>query len=290
MTAKTATVFGATGTAGGGVMRKLLEDGWNVRAATSNRQGDKAKTAAECGAELVEADLNDRASIRKVIEGVDAVYLSGPSLLNRWDIGQAVHGINVADAVREVEPGHFVYQSALVSDARGILSVGSKRAIEERIAELQLGATIMRPGWFLDNFLNYFPVNEQDGTLIIAMALPLDKKHGLICAEDIGRAAVAVMNNPAKHRDAEIDLVCDIKSFAEMADIVGEEMNMSVQPIEVPLAAIDEQWPEGTDLYRWLSTRTYEDSTADLEALIGTPTSCRAWMKEHLIPTLMVKA
>jgi len=290
MTAKTATVFGATGTAGGGVMEKLLENGWNVRAVTSNRHGDKAKAISGSGAEVVEADLNDRASIRKVIDGVDAVYLSGPSLLNRWDIGQAVHGINVADAVREVEPGHFVYQSALVGDARGVLSVGSKRAVEERIAELQLGATIVRPGWFLDNFLNYFPVNEQDGTLIIAMALPLNKKHGLICSDDIGRAAVAVLNNPEKHRDAEIELVCDIKSFAEMAAIVGEEMGMPVQPVEVPLSAIEEQWPEGTDLYRWLSTRTAEDSTTDLEALIGKPTSCREWMKKNLIPTLKVKA
>src|SRR5579862_873456 len=142
---KTITVFGATGTAGGGAMRHLTAAGWTVRAVTRDVTSEKARKAAARGAELVAADLSDRAQIRKVIEGVDAVYLSGPSLTNRWDIGQAVQGINVADAAAEVGVKHLIYQSALVAGGRGVLSVGSKRAIEERIAELELPATITRP-------------------------------------------------------------------------------------------------------------------------------------------------
>lgn len=286
MAGKTVTIFGATGTAGGGVMRKLIEAGWNVKAVTRDSHGDKARAIAGSGATIVEANLDDRATIRSAIEGSDAVYLSGPSLLNRWDIGQAVHGINVADAVREVGNDHLVYQSALVGDARGVLSVGSKRAIEERIAELQLNATILRPGWFMDNFLNYFPVTEKDGQLVIAMAMPVDKENGLICADDIGRAAVAVMADPAAFTGAEIDLVSDVKSFGQMTAIIGEEMGKQAVPVEVPLAAIEEQWPEGTDLYRWLSTRPTQDSPDQLRTLIGEPTSFRAWVKAVLAPAL----
>lgn len=286
MANKIVTVFGATGTSGGGAMRELVKAGWQVRAVSRDAQGDKAKAAAEAGAEIVTADLNDRASIRAVIEGADAVYLAGPSLTNRWDIGQAVQGINVADACAEVRPQHLVYQSALIGDARGVLSVGSKRAIEERIAELELPVTILRPGWFMDNFLNYFPISEQDGKLVVAMAMPVAKSNGLVSATDIGRAAAAVIVGGAEHVGREIDLVADVKSFGEMAQIIGEEVGKPAVPVEVPLDAIAANWPEGLGLYKWLSTRTAEDSPEALTALIGTPISFRDWVRQNLAPKL----
>lgn len=289
MAGRTVTVFGGTGTSGGGVTRSLVEAGWTVRAVSRDIASDKARATAAAGAELVAADLNDRATIRAAIEGSEAVYLAGPSLLNRWDIGQAVHGINVADAVAEVRPKHFIYQSALVGDARGVLSVGSKRAIEERIAELELPITILRPGWFMDNFLNYFPVDMKDGALIVAMAIPSDKANGLISADDIGRAAVAAFSDPAKYIGAEIDLVSDVKSVAEMAQIIGEEVGLPGVAVEVPLAVIAEHWPEGLGLYKWLSTRSTQDSTDSLTALIGNPTDFRSWVRAHLAPTLKQK-
>lgn len=286
MVGKTVTVFGATGTAGGGVMRQLLAAGWTVKAVTRDASGSKARAIAGSGAQIVEANLDDRASIRAAIAHSDAVYLSGPSLLNRWDIGQAVHGINVADAVREVGNDHLIYQSALVGDAHGVLSVGSKRAIEERIAELQLRTTILRPGWFMDNFLNYFPITEEDGKLVIAMAMPVGKENGLICADDIGRAAVAVMADAKAFTGSEIEVVSDVQSFGGMAAIIGEEMGKPAVPVEVPIAAIEEHWPEGTDLYRWLSTRPTQDSADELHALIGETTSFRQWVRTVLVPRL----
>jgi len=289
MSQKVVTVFGATGTSGGGVTRQLVAAGWRVRAATRDAAGDKARRIAGTGAEPVVADMDDRASVRAAIEGADAVYLAGPSLANRWDIGQAVQGINVADAVAEVRPPHFVYQSALVSDARGVLSVGSKRAIEERIAELELPATILRPGWFMDNFLNHFPIEEKDGALVIAMAIPVDKANGLVSAEDIGRAAAVVVSDRDAHVGRDYDLVSDIRSPAGMAAAIGIEMGKPAVAVEVPLAAIEQVWPEGLGLYKWLSGRTREDSTADLVALVGTPIDFAQWVRAHLAPVLRAK-
>jgi uncharacterized protein YbjT (DUF2867 family) len=289
MTGKTVAVFGATGTSGGGVARELVAAGHKVRAITRDIAGDKAKAMAGQGAELVVADLNDRSTIRRAIEGVDAVYLAGPALANRWDIGQAVQGINVADACAEVRPAHFIYQSALAGDARGVLSVGGKRAIEERIAELDLPATILRPGWFMENFLKYFPIERQDGKLIVAMAMPSEKEFGLISAEDIGRVAVAVINNPVKYIGAEIDLVSDVLSVAGMAGVIGDEVGIAAVAVEVPLEAIEQFWPEGLGLYRWLSTRTTRDSTDALSRVIDEPVGFRAWVRDNLAPTLKAR-
>jgi uncharacterized protein YbjT (DUF2867 family) len=158
MSAKRITIFGATGTSAGAVARKFLDAGWHVRAVTRDKESAKALKIGGLGADLVSGDLDRRLSLHQSMEGADAVYFAGPSLGSRWDVGQAAQGINAVDAAAEVGIGHFIFQSALVSSARGVLSVGSKRAIEERLAELPLRSTILRPTLFMDNFVTYFPL------------------------------------------------------------------------------------------------------------------------------------
>lgn len=286
MKSGTITVFGGTGTAGGGVVRAMLGAGWVVRAVTRDASSDKARAIEALGAKAVVADMEDRQALRRAIEGSDAVYLSGSSLQDRWDVGQAVQGIMVAETVREVGTGHFIYQSAQVAGSRGVLSVGSKRAIEERIAEIHLGATILRPAWFMDNFLTYFPVTENEGTLTVAMALPTEVPLALVCSDDIGRAAAAVLSDADAYRDAEIDLVADVGSTAQMAAIIGEVMGKPAMAVEVPMTAIEEHWPQGVDLYKWLAGKPAENDTAALARLIGTPTGFRQWAEDKLAPVL----
>jgi len=284
---KTAVVFGATGVAGSAVVASLLKNDWQVRAVSHNPKGDKARTISEMGAEVVEANLDKRSSIVEVVKGVDAVYLSGPSLQNRWDIGQAAQGINVVDGLLEAgDTKHFIYQSALTSDARGVLSVGSKRAIEERIAEVEIPATISRPGLFMDNFLTFLKPQRQGDKLIMALPLPLDKNLGLISSRDIGEAAAAILSDPGQHVGGEYDLVSDIISFKEMAAIVSEELGETVHPIQVSFEALEAQWPEGVSLYRWLSGREYKDSTQGLRRLTGRVTNFREWARDNLLPII----
>ena len=287
MTTKKITIFGATGTSAGGAMREFLKAGWDVKAVTRDVSSEKAQAAAALGATLVTADLQDRATIRAAIEGADTVYFSGASLGNALDIGQAVEGINVADAVAEVGVGHYIYQSALVqSSARGYLSLGSKRAIEERIAELALPATITRPSLFMDNFLTYFPVQESEGALQIAMALPADKPQGMVCAEDIGRAALAVASAPEQYIGQDIDLIADTVTFSGMAKIIAEAAGKPCNAFTVPFEALEEHWPQGVGLYKWLSTDTADYDAAALGQLIGKPIDFCAWVERYLKPTL----
>lgn len=265
-------------------MRHLLAQGINVRAVTRDPRSDVARQIASHGADPVAGDLHDRASVRNAIEGVDAIYFAGPSLGNRWDIGQAVQGINAVDAAIEVGISHYVFQSALAADARGVLSIGSKRAIEERLAELPLRTTILRPGFFMENLQRFFVPVEKDGELIFAIPIPPDKENGLIAAEDIGRAAAAVIADPDRFAGAEISLISDVGSPAQMAAILGDEMKCPARAVYIPLDDIKRDWPQGFDDLNWLGTRTTEDSPADLTAVIGQTTSFRDWARDTFVP------
>lgn len=72
--AKTIAVTGATGVQGGSVARKMLEEGWTVRAITRNTTSDAAKKLAEQGAEVVQASFDDESSLVKAFE----VYAPSP--------------------------------------------------------------------------------------------------------------------------------------------------------------------------------------------------------------------
>jgi uncharacterized protein YbjT (DUF2867 family) len=55
-------VFGATGSQGGAVARRLLDRGFRVRALTRDPQKPEAQALAEQGAEVVQGDMDDRSS------------------------------------------------------------------------------------------------------------------------------------------------------------------------------------------------------------------------------------
>lgn len=282
--AGTIAVFGATGTSGGAVMRHLVDAGHQVRAVTRDPDGAAGRRAASLGANAIAGDLDDRASIRRAIEGADTIYFAGPSLSNRWDIGQAVQGINAVDAAIEVGIGHYIFQSALAADARGVLSIGSKRAIEERLAELPLRTTILRPGFFMENLLRFFIPTQVDGALTFAIPIPPDKENGLIAADDIGKAAAAVIADPDRYVGKEIKLVSDVGSPASMAQILGEELGCPARPMHIPLEDIAAQWPQGYDDLNWLSTRATQDDSSELTAIIGKTKSFREWTVDTFIP------
>jgi uncharacterized protein YbjT (DUF2867 family) len=71
---KTIVVTGATGLQGGAVTRHLLKEGWQVRALTRKPDSTKARALAALGAEVVQVDTGDPASLRPAFEGAHGVY------------------------------------------------------------------------------------------------------------------------------------------------------------------------------------------------------------------------
>jgi uncharacterized protein YbjT (DUF2867 family) len=74
---KTIVVFGATGAQGGGLVRAILNDPnseFTVRAVTRDANSDKAKELVRLGAEVVTADVNDVASIKRALTGAYGAF------------------------------------------------------------------------------------------------------------------------------------------------------------------------------------------------------------------------
>src|ERR1700722_16494787 len=78
-TKRSVLVAGATGQQGGAVAQALLAKRHRVRALTRKPESDIAQRLMSAGAELVNGDLGDTASVLNSANGVDTVFLMGHS-------------------------------------------------------------------------------------------------------------------------------------------------------------------------------------------------------------------
>jgi uncharacterized protein YbjT (DUF2867 family) len=88
---KIIVVTGATGQQGGATARHLLSSGWRVRALTRNPDQPKAQALLQAGAEVVQVDNDDRASLDRAFAGAYGVFSVQDFWINGLD-GEIRHG------------------------------------------------------------------------------------------------------------------------------------------------------------------------------------------------------
>jgi uncharacterized protein YbjT (DUF2867 family) len=71
---RTIVVTGATGQQGGATARHLLAEGWRVRALTRDVTKPAARALAAAGAEIVQADNEDRSSLERAMQDAYGVF------------------------------------------------------------------------------------------------------------------------------------------------------------------------------------------------------------------------
>ena len=153
MNDKIIAVTGATGQQGGAVARKLLAEGWKVRALTRDLNKPAAQELASLGAELVPGDMENRAELEAAFQGAYGAF----SVQNYWlpnvgFEGEIRQGKNVADAAKAAGVQHLVYSSVGAAHrGMGQKHFDSKWIIEQQIQSLNVPFTIMRPVAFFEN-------------------------------------------------------------------------------------------------------------------------------------------
>ena len=92
MADQTILVTGATGHLGGAVARHLLAGGWHVRALTRDATSAKARALGSLGAQVVQGDMGDIASLRPVVDGVYGVFSVQNPMISGLEAANTVLG------------------------------------------------------------------------------------------------------------------------------------------------------------------------------------------------------
>jgi uncharacterized protein YbjT (DUF2867 family) len=208
---KVIAVVGATGAQGGGLARAILADSdgeFGVRAITRDPSKEQAQALASAGADVVQADLDDEASVRSAFSGAYGAFC----VTNFWEhfspdkeIAQAG---NMARAASAEGLEHVVWST--LEDVRTFVSLDdpSMPTLQEKYKlphfdgkgeadalfdESGVPTTYLLAAWYFDNmiFFGAGPARGEDGTL--AFTLPLgDGKMAAIAAEDIGKCTLGI--------------------------------------------------------------------------------------------------
>jgi uncharacterized protein YbjT (DUF2867 family) len=217
-------VVGATGAQGGSVTSHLLRVGsYQVRCLTRHPTSAAAREFARLGAEVVEGDLGNPASLRAALRGCDAAF----GVTNYWEHFEREfeHGRNFVDALAAIGIQHAVISTLphakLLSGGRlAVPHFDTKGRIEEYARAAGLPATYVHVAFYYENFLAHFPPRRQrNGIYVFAMpqgSTPL----AAVAAEDIGGVIAAIFAESFWYRDKVVGIVGDDMRCDDYAEVM----------------------------------------------------------------------
>jgi uncharacterized protein YbjT (DUF2867 family) len=229
---KTVLIFGGTGQQGGAVASVLLSTGWKVRALVRDRQSKKAQQLAASGAEIVEGDLSDSASIRAAMTGVYGVFSIQPSsgqgeLYGISDEQEVLYGKTIADIAVELDVQHLVYTSVGAA-GKGLTGMGhfdSKTEIEEYLSSLDIRHTIIRPAAFMELLL--LPGMGLSQGKYSFFVHP-DQSFQIIAVQDIGKIVGHLFEHPQQFAGKTLEIAGDEVTGIDLQKILSQAAGKSI--------------------------------------------------------------
>ena len=188
-------VYGATGSQGNPVARKLLEAGHHVRVLTRRPEG--AKALSNAGAEIIEGDLGDPESLRKANEGVEAVFLLVPFFTeNPTDGGR--YGKNAIDAAKEAGAKLLVWNASgeIPPGRSGNPGFDSRIDLLELLQESGVPYVVIQPTAYMENFLGPWTLSELAEADTYAYPTPNTVKMQWVATDDVAAFAVYALTHP----------------------------------------------------------------------------------------------
>jgi uncharacterized protein YbjT (DUF2867 family) len=264
MNNKIIAIAGATGQQGNAVAKKLLADGWKVRALTRDANKPAAQELKSLGAELVAGDMENRTELEAAFEGAYGVF----SVQNFWlpgvgFEGEIRQGKNVADAAKAAGVEHLVYSSVGAAHrGMGQKHFESKWIVEQYLHSLDIPYTILRPVAFFENF-NWERANILNGTFN-AIGLRPEKERQLITVEDIAAFVALAFANPEQYLGKTIELAGDALTEAQLAEtfarVIGRPVTLTLPSGEPGYVSEEEM----TAMFNFFNGEAYD---ADIPAL-----------------------
>ena len=267
MNNKIIAVTGATGQQGGAVARKLLAEGWQVRALTRDVNKPSAQELKTLGAELVAGDMDNRTELDAAFKDAYGVF----SVQNFWlpnvgFDGEIKQGKNVADAATAAGVQHLVY-SSVGSAHRGMgqKHFESKWLIEQYIQSLNIPYTILRPVAFMDNN-NWRRAYVLSGTYT-GMGLRPEKGVQIIAVEDIAVFVALAFADTKTFLGKTFELAGDELTEAQTAETFAKVIGRPVT-----LAASTGGWGNASEeemkaAYNFFNGEGYDADIAALRKL-----------------------
>lgn len=147
--------------------------------------------AADLGVEAREADYDQPETLDKALEGIDTLLLISGSEVGK----RATQHKNVIAAAKKAGVKWIVYTSLLHADRSTLSLAGEHLATEAALKESGIPYTLLRNGWYTENYTGSIPGALAGGAFIGSAG---DGKISSASRSDFAEAAVTVLTSPGQ--------------------------------------------------------------------------------------------
>lgn len=295
------TVFGATGSQGGAVLRSLVRTGqYSIRAITRNPDSKKGKILASIPCVTVaKADLDDASSLPAAIEGAYGVFL----VTNYWaHVSEEKEKLQIKstiDACAAANVQHIVWSTldntkgtyTPVGELTHVPHFQCKYDMDERFPKES--TTFLRCCAYYENFIGAMkPAKNESGAYQITLPMGDHKIH-LTHMEHFGNVVAEAFLKPEQSKGkvlvAVSDKVTPEEIAASLSEVTGETVaafkpETSLYATFFPkqgsedLANMFQFYQEGKD-YQQIRDEALAGSTGDFKYPCGLP--FHAWLHDN---------
>ncbi|XP_016069982.1 PREDICTED: nmrA-like family domain-containing protein 1 isoform X2 [Miniopterus natalensis] len=237
---KLVVVFGATGAQGGSVARTLLEDGtFRVRAVTRNPRQKAVKELRLQGAEIMQGDQDDEASMELALTGAHAAFI----VTNYWENcsqeQEVKQGKLLANLAKSLGLRYVVYSGLenIKKLTAGRLAAGhfdGKGEVEEYFRDVGVPMTSVRLPCYFENLLSFFlPQKAPDGKSYL-LSLPMgDIPMDGMSVSDLGPVVLSLLKSPEEYIGQNLGLSTCRHTAEEYAALLSKHTGKAVHDAKI---------------------------------------------------------
>ncbi len=276
---KAIAVVGATGLQGTAVTRRLLQEGWQVRALTRKPDGEPARALAALGATVIRTDSADHASLERAFDGVHGVYNVQNHHISGYE-GELAQGKNVAEAVARTGNPHVVYASSgMAVEKTGVGSWDTKVAVAEHMRRLGVPLTVLRPTAFMELMTEkkfYPPASVWH---LMPKLMGQSRPVGWLSVDDLAVIAGKAFADPDAFVGRDLALASDVQSIEECRTIWCEVTGRAPRRFPMPKWLFERfSGTDETTMWRWLRDNDVDFDTRPTREIHPEALTVKAWL------------
>jgi uncharacterized protein YbjT (DUF2867 family) len=272
-------VVGATGLQGQAVTRRLLEEGWTVRALTRNPAGDKARALARLGADVRQADSADVDALGRSFAGAHGVYSVQNHHISGY-LGEVAQGRNVVDAAAPGGVGHLVYASAGTGQAgTGVGSWETKIEVAGHARQVGIPMTVLRPMAFMELMTErrFYPAASV--WHVMPKLMGDTRPVGWLAVEDLAVIAARAFADPESFVGRDVPLTSDVQSISECRTIWRKVTGRPPRRFPMPVWLFERfTGKDETTMWQWLRTNHVDLDTGPARQIHPGALTVRSWL------------
>jgi uncharacterized protein YbjT (DUF2867 family) len=265
------------------VVPELAKRGAKVRGLI--RDAKQGKSVIKSGAaEVAIGDLNDRASLKLALKGVDSVFYIAPAFMpNEVAIGKGM-----VEAAKQAGVRRFVFSSVIDPILGALVNHAAKGPVEEAILASDMEYTFLHPTLFFQNYAQAWPTVVKTGSY--AEPWSAETRFSRVDYRDVAEvAAIALTEDRLIFGTFELCAQGNLnrKDVASlMSEVLGRKIKAaSFSPdkvVEISKGVDDRKEPSPMKtMFDWYDAHGMVGNPLILRAILGRePRTLRAYFKE----------